>query len=144
MKFSETWLREWVDPDISTEELGRRLTMAGLEVDSIRPAAPSGSGIVVGRVTKVVPHPGADRLKLCHVDAGEGEHFQVVCGADNVAEGMFAPFARLGAELPGNFKIRKAKLRGVESFGMLCSSKELGLTDSATGLMSLQEPASPW
>jgi phenylalanyl-tRNA synthetase beta chain len=143
MKFSEMWLREWVDPDISTEALGRRLTMAGLEVDSMGPAAPPSTRIVVGRVTTVVPHPGADRLKLCQVDAGEGEPFQVVCGADNVVEGMCAPFAKLGAELPGNVKIRKAKLKGVESFGMLCSSKELGLTDSATGVMSLEESASP-
>lgn len=134
MRFSEQWLREWVDPDLDTEALAHRLTMAGLEVDAIEPAAGTFSGVIVGRVASVAPHPDADKLRVCQVEDGQGEHKQVVCGAPNVREGMLAPFAQIGAQLPGDLKIRRAKLRGVESFGMLCSAPELGLGDDGGGL----------
>jgi phenylalanyl-tRNA synthetase beta chain len=137
MRISNQWLLEWVDHGLTPEELGHRLTMAGLELDGIEPAAPAFSGVVVGRVLKVEPHPDADKLRVCQVDDGSGEPLQVVCGASNVAEGMCVPFARVGAALPGELEIRKAKLRGVPSQGMLCSAKELGLAESSEGLMPL-------
>ena len=141
MKFSEQWLREWVNPDISTAELCEQFTMAGLEVDSVEPAAPSFHGIVVGHVLKVSPHPDADKLRVCEVSTGNGTPLQVVCGAPNVKEGLRVPFAQVGAYLPGDMKIKRAKLRGVESEGMLCSAKELGLPDDSSGLMVLSDNA---
>ena len=141
MRLSDHWLREWVDPDLSPEELGHELTMAGLELDSLEPAAPPFSGVVVAEVLSVEPHPDADKLRVCQVNDGSEEPVQVVCGAPNVRVGMKAPFARVGAELPGGLKIRKARLRGVASFGMLCSARELGLADSAEGLMDLPADA---
>ncbi len=137
MKFSEHWLREWVDPQVSTAELASQLTMAGLEVDSVEPAAPAFSGVVVGEVKRVVPHPDADKLRVCQVDPGDGELLGIVCGAPNVREGLKVPLALLGAELPNGFKIKRAKLRGVESQGMLCSGAELGLADQSSGLLEL-------
>ncbi len=141
MKFSEQWLREWVDPTIPTDRLAHQLTMAGLEVDAVEPAAPAFDGIVVGRVLSVEPHPDADKLRVCRVDVGQDEPLSIVCGAANVHEGMVAPTATVGAELPGGFKIKKAKLRGVPSHGMLCSAKELGLAESSEGLMPLPADA---
>ncbi len=141
MRFSEHWLREWVDPRIDAKALGERLTMAGLELDVLEPAAPAFSGVVVGQVLDVQPHPNADKLRVCQVDDGTGRAVQVVCGAPNVYAGMKAPFARVGATLPGEFRIRKAKLRGVESAGMLCSAQELGLAEAAEGLMDLPADA---
>lgn len=140
MKFSESWLREWVDPDISTEGLIAQLTMAGLEVDSVEPAAAAFSGVVVAEVMSVVPHPDADKLHVCRVNAG-GEALQIVCGAPNVRAGMKVPAALVGAVLPGNLNIKEAKLRGVESSGMLCSARELGLADDHGGLMPLPADA---
>ncbi len=137
MKFSERWLREWVDPPISTDELAQKLTMAGLEVDSVEPAAAAFEGVVVGRVIEVAAHPDADRLRVCRVDTGSGEPLTIVCGAANVHEGMRAPTAIVGAQLPGGLKIKSAKLRGVASAGMLCSAKELGLAETAEGLLEL-------
>jgi phenylalanyl-tRNA synthetase beta chain len=143
MRISNQWLLEWVDHGLTPEELGHRLTMAGLELDALEPAAPVFSGVVVGRVLEVAPHPDADKLRVCQVGDGSGKPVQVVCGAPNVVEGMHVPFARMGAMLPGDFSIRKAKLRGVESFGMLCSAKELGLAESSEGLMHLPADLSP-
>jgi phenylalanyl-tRNA synthetase beta chain len=140
MKFSERWLREWVSPDLDTEGLVRQLTMAGLEVDSAEPAAGEFEDIVVGEVTAVAPHPDADRLRVCTVDDGV-ERLQIVCGAPNVVAGGRYPLARVGAALPGGLNIKKAKLRGVESRGMLCSEKELGLGEGAGGLMTLPPDA---
>ncbi len=140
MKFSERWLREWVSPDLDTDGLVRQLTMAGLEVDSAEPAAGAFDGVVVGEVTAVAPHPDADRLRVCTVDDGENT-LQIVCGAPNVVAGGRYPLARVGAVLPGGLSIKKAKLRGVESRGMLCSEKELGLGEGAGGLMTLPEDA---
>lgn len=136
MKFSEQWLREWVNPEIDTDALVAQITMAGLEVDGVEPVAQAFSGVVVGEVTSVEQHPDADKLRVCQVSDGS-ETFQVVCGAPNVAQGMRVPFARIGAVLPGNFKIKKAKLRGVESQGMLCAESELGLSENSDGLMAL-------
>ena len=137
MKFSEAWLREWVDPTITTGQLADQLSMAGLEVDSVEPAAAKFEGVVVGHVLTREQHPDADKLSVCSVDIGAGEPSQIVCGAKNVAAGMKVPVAVLGATLPGDFKIKRAKLRGVESFGMICSASELGLAESSDGILAL-------
>ncbi len=143
MKFSESWLRQWVDPPIATDELAEVLTMAGLEVDLVTRAAPEFHGIVVGRVQAVAPHPDADKLRICQVDVGAGEPLQIVCGAPNVQPGMHAPTAKVGAQLPSGLEIKKAELRGQESQGMLCSASELGLAEKSAGLMALDEDAEP-
>jgi len=140
MKFSEQWLREWVNPQIDTQELMDQITMAGLEVDGFEPVAGQFSGVVVGEVQSVGPHPDADKLRVCQVSDGASE-VQVVCGAPNVREGMKVPFAVVGAVLPGDFKVKKAKLRGQPSEGMLCSESELGLSDNHDGLMELPADA---
>lgn len=136
MKFSENWLREWVDPPVDTETLAAQLTGAGLEVDSVAPAMPPLEDVVVGEIVSVSPHPDADKLNVCEVSTGSEKH-TVVCGAPNVFAGMRAPFARVGAWLPGGVKIRKSKIRGVESRGMLCSAAELELGEDAGGILSL-------
>ncbi len=141
MKFSEQWLREWVSPDITTAQLTAQLTMAGLEVDSITPMAGIFSKVVVGEVLSIEPHPNAEKLKVCKVNVGENAPLQIVCGAANVAAGLRVPCARIGAELPGGMKIKQAALRGVESSGMLCSAKELGMAESAEGLLILPPDA---
>jgi len=140
MKFSEQWLRGWVSPQVSRDELVARLSMAGLEVDSVTPAAGVFSGVVVGEVLSTEQHPDADKLRVCQVSNG-AETFQVVCGAPNVRPGLKIPFAMIGAELPGDFKIKKAKLRGVESNGMLCSQAELQVGEGNDGLMELPADA---
>ncbi len=140
MKFSEQWLREWIQPDAGTQELVDQYTLAGLEVDGTEPVAGEFSGVVVGQVVSREQHPDADKLSLCQVTDGT-ETFQIVCGAPNVRAGLKIPMAKVGAVLPGNFKIKKAKLRGVESFGMLCAEAELGLSDASDGLMELPENA---
>ncbi|AXP04138.1 phenylalanine--tRNA ligase subunit beta [Pseudomonas fluorescens] len=140
MKFSEQWLRGWVSPQVSRDELVARLSMAGLEVDSVTPAAGEFSGVVVGEVLGTEQHPDADKLRVCQVSNG-AETFQVVCGAPNVRPGLKIPFAMIGAELPGDFKIKKAKLRGVESNGMLCSQAELQIGEGNDGLMELPADA---
>ncbi len=137
MKLSEQWLREWVNPPIDSKQLGEQLTMAGLEVDSILPAAPAFSHVVIGQIKTAVPHPDADRLRVCSVDIGQSQNLEIVCGAANARAGIKIPVALVGAVLPGNFKIKQSKIRGVESFGMLCSSKELALTEEAEGIMEL-------
>lgn len=141
MKFSEQWLREWVNPSVSTEELCHQLTMAGLEVDAVEPVAAAFSGVVVAEVLSVEPHPDADKLRVTQVNVGDAEPVQIVCGAANVRAGLRVACAVVGAELPGDFKIKKAKLRGVPSNGMLCSASELGLADSSSGLMELPADA---
>lgn len=142
MKFSESWLREHINPAISTEELVAQMTMAGLEVDSVAAAAPDISGVVVGEIVSVEQHPSADKLKICQVAGGqEAAAVQVVCGAPNARVGIKAPFATVGALLPEGFKIKKAKLRGVESLGMLCAQTELGLGDNDDGLWELPRDA---
>jgi phenylalanyl-tRNA synthetase beta chain len=143
MKVSEQWLREWVDPPLSSHELAAQLTMAGLEVDRVEPAAPPFEQVVVGRVVALIQHPDADRLRVATVDIGQAEPLQIVCGAPNVAVEMYAPTALIGAVLPGGLAIKKSKLRGVESQGMLCSAKELGLAESSDGLLPLPANSRP-
>jgi len=141
MKFSEAWLREWVNPDVDTATLTDQLSMSGLEVDAVEPAAPAFSGVSVGLVRSVEFHPDAKKLRICRVDLGQGEPLQIICGAANVAEGMRVPVATVGAKLPGDFMIKRAQLRGVESFGMICSASELGLAESSGGIMPLPSDA---
>ncbi len=150
MQFPESWLREFSDPPISTAELAERLTMAGLEVESLRPAAPPFHGVVVAEVLEVAPHPNADRLRVCQVNAGGGETLEIVCGAPNVRVGIKVPLAHVGAELPSPsegegaqpFRIEIGRIRGVESRGMLCSARELRLSDDHGGLLIL-DPSAP-
>jgi len=141
MRFSEAWLREWVNPAITTEQLADQLSMAGLEVDAVEPAAPAFSGVVVGHVLSREQHPDADKLSVCSVDIGADAPSQIVCGAKNVAAGMKVAVATVGARLSADFRIKRAKLRGVESLGMICSASELGLADSSDGIMSLPADA---
>ncbi|GLU30229.1 phenylalanine--tRNA ligase subunit beta [Trinickia caryophylli] len=147
MQFPESWLRSFVDPKLTTDELSHALTMAGLEVESLRPAAPATSKIVVGRVLEVAKHPDADKLNICQVDAGTGATLNIVCGAPNVAPGIKVPVALVGAQLPpaeeggAPFAIKLSKLRGVESQGMLCSARELKLSEDHSGLLVLPEDA---
>ncbi|MBK1725842.1 phenylalanine--tRNA ligase subunit beta [Halorhodospira neutriphila] len=136
MRVSEQWLREWVDPQLSTAELAEALTMAGLEVDAVEPAAPPFHGVVVGEIEACRPHPEADQLQVCRVRAG-GEPLEVVCGAPNARPGLRAPLAGDGAELPGGQRVSATELRGVRSAGMLCSAAELGLDEDAAGLLEL-------
>ena len=140
MKVSLDWLRELVDIRVPTKDFAHALTMGGLEVEEIAPVAPEFSGIVVGHVKSVSPHPNADKLRVTEVDAGTGELLQIVCGAPNVAAGQKVPCALVGATLPG-MQIKKAKLRGVESSGMLCSARELGMSDDHAGLLVLDADA---
>ncbi len=137
MKFSERWLRTLCNPALSREALCETLTMAGLEVEDVALAAPPFGGVVVATIESVARHPNADRLSVCSVDAGGTERLQIVCGAPNAAAGMRVPCALEGATLPGGLAIKRAAMRGVESRGMLCSAKELGLSDDASGLLSL-------
>jgi phenylalanyl-tRNA synthetase beta chain len=141
MKVSEKWLREWVNPSLTTDELVAQITMAGLEVDSVEPVAGKFSSVVVAEIMQVEPHPDADKLRVCQVACGDEELTQVVCGASNARVGIKVPFAKVGAELPGDFKIKEAKLRGVASFGMLCGASELGMEDKVDGLMELSSSA---
>ncbi|HUL95254.1 MAG TPA: phenylalanine--tRNA ligase subunit beta [Usitatibacter sp.] len=140
MKISLAWLKELVATDLSPEALARALTMGGLEVEEIERVAPGFTGIVVAHVKSVAPHPNADKLRVTEVDAGTGETLQIVCGAPNVAAGQKVPCALVGAKLPG-LEIKRAKLRGVESAGMLCSARELGLSDDHAGLLVLDGDA---
>jgi phenylalanyl-tRNA synthetase beta chain len=139
MKFSENWLRTFVNPPLSTHELADAITFAGIEVEEIEPAAPAFEQVVVGEVVSVEKHPDAERLSVCQVNVGVAP-LLIVCGAPNVAAGMKVPTALVGAKLPG-IEIKAAKVRGVESHGMLCSEKELGLSDEASGLMVLPADA---
>jgi phenylalanyl-tRNA synthetase beta chain len=141
MQVSEAWLRELINPPVSTEELVQQLTMAGLEVDALQPVAAKFSGVVVGEVISTAQHPNADKLKVCQVNVGQAEALQIVCGASNVRPGLKIPAALIGAVLPSDFKIKESKLRGELSYGMLCSEKELGLATSSDGLMELPADA---
>jgi phenylalanyl-tRNA synthetase beta chain len=140
MQFPESWLRTMVDPALTAEALAHLLTMSGLEVEALEPVAPAFSKVVVGEVLEVARHPNADKLTVCKVDVGQGSPLAIVCGAPNVAVGMKAPCAVVGAELPG-ISIKQTALRGVESNGMLCSARELGLSDDHSGLLALPAEA---
>ncbi|MCC7543895.1 MAG: phenylalanine--tRNA ligase subunit beta, partial [Aquabacterium sp.] len=146
MQFPESWLRSFCNPDLTTQQLADLLTMAGLEVEELDPVAPPFTGVVVGHVLEVAKHPDADRLNVCKVDAGTGAVLQIVCGAPNVRPGIKVPCATVGAELPPGadgkvFKIKLGKLRGVESQGMLCSARELGVSEESNGLHILADDA---
>jgi len=140
MKISETWLRRWVDPDVSSDALVERLTLAGLEVDGTERFGAGLEGVMVGEVLDVAPHPDADRLSVCRVASG-GEEVQIVCGAPNVRAGLRSALALPGTVLPNGMKLKRAKLRGVESAGMLCSIAELGLGEESDGIMELPADA---
>ena len=141
MQFSEQWLREWINPNISAEQLADVLTMGGLEVEEMDKAAPDFTGVVVGEIIECNKHPDADKLNVCKVNINAGEPLQIVCGAPNARVGIRVPCATVGAVLPGDFKIKDAKLRGVASSGMLCSAKELGINPDASGLYELPTDA---
>src|SRR4051812_28270540 len=141
MKVSESWLREWVNPAVTTDELVAQLTMAGLEVDAIEKVAGDFTGVIVGEIVACEQHPDADKLRVTQVAGLPDGPTQVVCGAANARIGIKIPFATIGAELPGDFHIKKAKLRGVESFGMLCGQTELKAGDDDTGLWELAADA---
>ncbi len=141
MKFAETWLREWVDPKLDTEALGHKLTMAGHEVNSIESQGSGLTGIVIAEVLAVAKHPHADRLSVCQVSTGKGKPIEVVCGASNVVAGMKSPLASPGVRLADGTKLRRSKIRGIVSNGMLCSAIELGLGDEADGIIALPDDA---
>jgi phenylalanyl-tRNA synthetase beta chain len=141
MKFSENWLRELVAIDADRAALVHALTMSGLEVEEVTPLGEGLDGVVVAEIVEAARHPEADRLQVCKVDAGQGEPLQIVCGAPNARVGIRVPLAMVGATLPGGVHIKAAKLRGVESFGMLCSAKELGIDADASGLLELPPDA---
>ena len=141
MKFSRNWLNDFLKRVPAADDLAEKLTLAGLEVDAVTPVAGSFDKVVVGQVRSLKPHPDADRLKICQVEVADKKVLQIVCGANNVYAGMKAPVALVGALLPDNIKIRKSKLRGEDSYGMLCSDKELGIAEQAEGLMDLPKDA---
>lgn len=141
MKFSEAWLREWVNPAVGSEKLAEQITMAGLEVDGIEAVAGEFTGVVVGRVVACQQHPNADKLRVTKVDVGAEQLLDIVCGAPNCREGLMVACATVGAVLPGDFKIKAAKLRGEPSEGMLCSFSELGISDDHSGIIELAQDA---
>jgi len=143
MKISEQWLRQWVAPRLDTRALAERLTLAGLEVGAIAPAAPPLARVVVGKIMAVAPHPDADRLRVCEVDVGLSKPLMIVCGAANAAAGLYAPVALIGARLPNGAEIEPSEIRGVASAGMLCSMADLGLEEVSDGLWELDRDIKP-
>src|SRR6188768_3358385 len=146
MQFPESWLRAFCNPPLSTQQIADTLTMGGLEVEDLRPLAPPFTKVVVGEIKEAVQHPNADRLRVCQVDVGQGALLNIVCGAPNARVGIKVPTALVGAELPPGedgqpFAIRVGQLRGVESQGMLCSARELKLSEDHGGLLELPEDA---
>ena len=141
MKFSEQWVREWVNPAISTEQLCEQITMLGLEVDGVEKVAGDFSGVIVGEVVECAQHPDADKLRVTKVNVGGERLLDIVCGAPNCRQGLKVACAVEGAELPGDFKIKKTKLRGQPSEGMLCSFSELGIESDANGIIELPQDA---
>lgn len=137
MQFSEAWLRSLVNPELDTDQLCHLMTMAGLEVEEAVPVAPAFSQVVVAEILTAERHPDADRLQVCSVNVGGTDPLRIVCGAPNARAGLRTACALVGAELPGNFKIKQAKVRGIESFGMLCSARELGIAEAAEGILEL-------
>ncbi|HEX9139773.1 MAG TPA: phenylalanine--tRNA ligase subunit beta, partial [Steroidobacteraceae bacterium] len=141
MKIPVSWLREWVDLPADVPAIAERLTMLGFEVEAIESLAPPFSGVVVAEIIRAEPHPRADRLRLCRVDAGGSQPVQIVCGAANARVGLKSALATVGAQLPGGRAITEATLRGVTSAGMLCSAKELGLESGDEGILELPADA---
>ncbi|MFQ5545155.1 MAG: YtpR family tRNA-binding protein, partial [Acidiferrobacterales bacterium] len=142
MRISEQWLREWVSPKLESKALANRLTLAGLEVASLESAGADLKGVVVGQIDSLREHPHADQLTLCSVDVGRRSRLEIVCGAPNVVAGMKVPVALAGTELPNGVQVEKSEIRGVVSMGMLCSAPELGLAESAEGILPLGSDAS--
>ena len=141
MRFSENWLREWVKPNISTQDLANQLSMAGLEVDSVEPAADDFQNVVIGEIVEIDKHPDAEKLSVCIVSVGKNKSFQIVCGANNIYVGAKVPLALIRASLPKSIIIKKTKIRGIYSDGMICSASELGLTDVSEGILTLNSDA---
>jgi phenylalanyl-tRNA synthetase beta chain len=141
MKLPLSWLREWTRIDLPADDLSSRLTLAGFEVEGCTPAAPPFTGVIVAELLEAVPHPQADKLRVCKVSTGQGDALQIVCGAPNARAGLKVALAQVGAALPGDLKIKAAKLRGVESSGMLCSARELGLSQAHEGILELAADA---
>ncbi|EEO89899.1 Phenylalanyl-tRNA synthetase beta chain [Yersinia pestis Pestoides A] len=141
MKFSELWLREWVNPAISSDDLAHQITMAGLEVDGVDAVAGEFNGVVVGHVVECGQHPNADKLRVTKIDVGGDRLLDIVCGAPNCRQGLKVAVATVGAVLPGDFKIKAAKLRGESSEGMLCSFSELAISDDHDGIIELPADA---
>lgn len=141
MRVPLSWLSEWVPVGIDGRALGDRLSLAGFELEAIAPAAPPFSGVVVAEILSAERHPQADKLQVCRVSAGDGAPLQIVCGAANARSGLRTALAVVGAELPGGLRIKAAKLRGIESAGMLCSAKELGLAETSEGILELPADA---
>ena len=137
MQFNVDWLKKWVAVDLDGAALAERLTASGLEVDDVRPVAGDFTDVVVAEITECGKHPNADKLSLCMVDDGSGEALQIVCGAPNARAGIRVPLARVGGRIGPDFRIKRAKVRGVESGGMICSVSELGLAESSEGIMAL-------
>ena len=138
MKVTYRWLKEFVDFDESPAEIAKLLTEAGLEVEEVEPRIKPFSNVVVGYVVKAEKHPNADKLSVCEVKTDDGS-YQVICGAPNVRQGQYVPFAKVGAKLPIGIKLKKAKIRGVESFGMICSKEELGLEAHSDGIWAFDK-----
>ena len=141
MKIPCSWLAEWVKVPWAAPQLGARLTMAGFELEALEEAAPPFSGVLVAEILSAERHPQADKLQVCRVSTGSGEPLQIVCGAPNARAGLKSALAVVGAQLPGELTIKAAKLRGVESFGMLASAKELGLGEASSGILELPADA---
>ncbi|HEX5461049.1 MAG TPA: phenylalanine--tRNA ligase subunit beta [Steroidobacteraceae bacterium] len=141
MRIPYSWLAEWVGVPWGAQELGSRLTLAGLELEALEPAAPAFTGVVVAEILSAEKHPQADKLRVCRVATGQGEPLQIVCGASNARAGLKSALAVVGAKLPGELEIKAAKLRGADSAGMLCSAKELGLADASSGIVELPSDA---
>ena len=141
MLLSFNWLKSWCDINLDIEQISHMLTMAGLEVENCMSIAPLFSNVVVSKVIKLDQHPNADRLKIAIVDIGEQKPIQIICGAPNIALNAKVPCAKIGAKLPGNIVIKEVKLRGIDSAGMLCSGKELGIDNEADGLLILDDDA---
>src|ERR1700690_2048984 len=139
MKVTYRWLQQFTPISASPAELAAQLTMAGLEVESISPVAPPFAGVVVGEVLEAGRHPDAEKLSLCQVTTDGKNRLQIVCGAKNVRAGLKVAVATVGAQLPGNISIKRANLRGLESMGMLCSARELGMGDEHEGILELVE-----
>ncbi|MCX6123447.1 MAG: phenylalanine--tRNA ligase subunit beta [Proteobacteria bacterium] len=144
MEISINWLKDYINLDgIETDALAATLTDIGLEVEATKKLAAFGRGVLVGRILAAAPHPNADSLKLCKVDVGTAEPLQIVCGAPNAREGLFACVATVGTVLPGDLKIKEAKIHGEASFGMMCSAKELGITGGHEGIIELPNSPKP-
>src|SRR5574344_1187492 len=141
MKFSKSWVMEWVRTELSDNALAEQITMAGLEVDAVEAVAGQFNNVVVGEVVECAQHPDADKLRVTKVNVGEAELLDIVCGAPNCRQGLKVCVAKVGAILPGNFEIKKAKLRGLPSHGMLCSYSELGIAIEADGIIELPADA---